>query len=188
MVKYGDLNPRWRNDPAAVQALVEGQHLDTRVFLHGYEVPIEGQRNRVHSYRQEVLDGTAPCGSELERLVTLRTIDDVWADYLGQVTEYRSGVQWHSWAVSPPLFLSLGRKDPHSDYLRQIHEWFGELEATLPGEIERRVAEAQAGGGPDPSERGAVWTYLTTDQPFGGWTQKVLRGLWKKWQTGELFG
>ena len=50
----------------------------------------------------------------------------------------------------------------------------------MPGEIARRIAEAQAGGGTDPAERGAVWTYLTTDQPFGSWNQRFLRGLRRK--------
>ena len=56
MVKYGDLNPRYRNDPAAVQALVEGQHLDQRLFLQNYDSPIEGQRHKIHSWRKEVLE------------------------------------------------------------------------------------------------------------------------------------
>src|SRR5439155_18592565 len=36
MVKYGDLDPRYRDDPASIQRLVEGQHLDQREFLHRY--------------------------------------------------------------------------------------------------------------------------------------------------------
>ena len=182
MAKYGDLDPRYRNDPASLQRLVEGQHLDQRLFLHGYDVPVEGQRNRIHSERQAVLEGRTPCRSELERLVTLRTIDDLWADYLEQVADFKSGVAWQSYASSPPFFLSLDRRDPHSTFLRQIHEWFQELESALPIEIARRVAEAEAGGGQNPSEPGAVWTYLTTDQPFGGWTEKVLAGLRRKLQ------
>jgi len=188
MIKFGDLDPRWHDDPDTVQRLVEGQHLDERLYLHGYEVPIEGQRHRIHTHRQAVLEGRTPCGSELERLITLRTIDDLWADYLARVADFRSGVPWLSTAASPPLFLSLGRRDPHSEYLQQIHEWFPELEAELLAEIARRLAEAQAGGGPDPGERGAVWTYLTTDQPFGGWTSRVLRGLRRKFQAHDLWG
>jgi hypothetical protein len=55
-----------------------------------------------------------------------------------------------------------------------------ELEAAVAAEIARRLGEAEAGGGQNPSERGAVWTYLTTDQPFGGWTARVLAGLRRK--------
>ena len=120
------LNPRYRDDPDTLQRLVEGQHLNTRMFLHGYEVPIEGQRNKIHTYRQEVLEGDMP---DREKRITLRTIDDLWADYLARVTEYRSGIQWVSWS---------GR-DPHREYLLKIDEWFRELEAALPEEIARRV-------------------------------------------------
>ena len=179
LVKYGELNPAYRHEPATIQRLVEGQHLDQRMFLHGYDVPIEGQRNRVHSHRQEVLEGRTECKSELERLVTLRTIDDVWADYLARVAEYRAGVVWHSYVPAAPMMLGMARDDPHAAYLRQIHQWFGELEATMPAEIARRLADAEAGGG-YASERGAVWTYLTTDQPFGSWTERVLKGLRRK--------
>ena len=85
MVKYGDLDIRFRNDPASIQRLVEGQHLDQREFLHRYDLPVEGQRNRIHSYRQAVLEGRVACRSELERQITLRVVDDLWADYLAQL-------------------------------------------------------------------------------------------------------
>ena len=29
-------------------------------------------------------------------------------------------------------------------------------------------------------ERGATWTYVTTDQPFGTFTERVMKGLRKK--------
>jgi len=180
LVKYGDLDPRYRQDISAMQSLVEGQHLDERLFLHGYEAPVEGQRHKMHSYRQAVLEGTAACKSELEKIVTLRTIDDTWADYLARIADFKAGIPWQSYAESAPFILSLGRRDPHGTFLRQIHEWFPEMEAALPEEVARRVAEAEARGGADPRERGALWTYLTTDQPFGNWTRRALRGLKRK--------
>ena len=178
MVRYGDLNPRYAQDPDNLQRLVEGQNLDLRIFLHKYEIPMEGQRNRIQGYRQRVLDGSTSCQSELVRLITLRTIDDLWADYLARVSEFRSGVQW----------LSLGFQNPHHEYLRQVHQWFPELEASIPIEIERRVAEAEAGGGQDPRERGAVWTYITTDQPFGTWTERVINGFRRKARSKNIWG
>ncbi len=170
LVKYGDINPRVGNDPDTVQRMVEGQHLDTRMFLHRYEIPVEGERNRIHAQRQDILEGRIPFDSEIARVAALRTIDDLWSDLLAQIAELREGVQWLSW----------GRRDPHYEYLKQVQQWFGELEEMLPAEIERRVREAEAGLGPDPRERGAVWTYLTTDQPFGTWTERVLRGLMRR--------
>ena len=51
-----------------------------------------------------------------------------------------------------------------------------EMEAALPKQIEDRLAEAKAGIGPDPNERGAVWTYVTTDQPFGTMSERIIKG------------
>jgi preprotein translocase subunit SecA len=160
IVRYAELDERYRDDLNTLQRLVEGQCLDTRVFLHGYEVPLEGQRNKIHTWRQEILESNMP---EPEKRITLRTIDDLWADHLARASEYRSGVQWVSWS---------GR-DGHREYLLRIDEWFRELEASMPDEIARRVES----GGAEIADRGAVWTYLTTDQPFGRWKREVSRRL-----------
>ena len=181
LVKYGDINPELGRDPDTVQRLVEGQHLDARLFLQKYELPIEGQRYRIHSQRQAVLDGTAPCESELERLVTLRAIDDLWADYLARVAEFRSSIPWLDFALTGVPWLTLDRRDPLYEYAQKIHQWFPEMEAALPGEIARRLAEAESGA-VDPGERGAVWTYLTTDQPFGSFSQRLSRGIARRFR------
>ncbi len=178
MRKYGDLNPRYSRDPDGLQRLVEGQNLDLRIFLQRYEIPIEGQRHRLQTYRQKILEGSAPCGSELERRITLRTLDDLWADYLARVADLRSGV---------PL-LSLGGRNPHHEYLKKVDQWFPELEAAIPREIERRLAEAESGGGEEFKERGAVWTYITTDQPFGTWTERILHGFHRKFKNKDFWG
>src|SRR5205085_11119066 len=94
MVRYGALDARYRDDPNTLQRLIEGQHFDTRLFLHSYEVPFEGQRNKIHMWRQEILESDRP---EREKRITLRTMDDLWADYLARASEYRSGVHWVSW-------------------------------------------------------------------------------------------
>jgi preprotein translocase subunit SecA len=167
LIKYHDLNPRYNNDPDSLQRLIEGQHLDTRIMLNKYEMPIEGQRNRIQTYRQSILASDLP---GLERTATLRAIDDAWSDYLSQVGEYRSGVHWLSW----------GGRDPHFEYMGFIHQAFVALEASLPEEIAKRIEETKAGIGPDPNERGAVWTYVTTDQPFGTRTERILKGLLRR--------
>ena len=159
---------------------MEGQHLDQRLFLQNYDSPVEGQRHKIHSWRQQVLDGSMPCQSELERLITLRTIDDLWADYLARLEDFRAGIPWQSYASSPAFILSLDRRTPHSAFLRQIDEWFPELEAAIPEEIARRLAEADESQTASLGDRGAVWTYLTTDQPFGTWTERFLKGLRRK--------
>ena len=180
MHKYGGLDPRLGRDPNTVQRLVEGHNLDARVFLRQYETPIEGQRHRIHARRQEILDRTTPCTSELERLITLRTIDDLWSDYLARVAEFRTGLPWLEWGTGGTPFLTLDRRGAHYEYARKIHEWFTDMEASLPEDVARRVAEAESGSGVDPRERGAVWTYLTTDQPFGSFTERIIRGLRRK--------
>ncbi|MEO8097319.1 MAG: hypothetical protein ABI811_06415, partial [Acidobacteriota bacterium] len=103
---------------------------------------------------------------------------DLWADYLEQVAEFRSGLPWLEWAAPSMLYgTGMGRRSAYQEYAQKIHQWFPELESSLPDEIARRVEQAEAGGAPDPRERGAVWTYITTDQPFGTWTERILRGL-----------
>ena len=167
LVKYRDLNPRVAPSPETIQRLVEGQHLDTRIMLNKYEMPMEGQRNRIQDYRQKVLTGEIATGSDLERTVTLRAIDDAWSDHLSAVAEYRSGLLWHSW----------GGRDPYRGCMTFIHQAFKEMQTRLPGQIEERLAEAKAGVGPDPNERGAVWTYVTTDQPFGTMSERIIKGV-----------
>jgi len=179
MVKYGDLDPRFRNDPGSIQSLVEGQHLDQRDFLHRYDIPVEGQRNKIHSYRQAVLDGSVSCGSELERQITLRVIDELWADYLARLEDLRVGIPWQAYAAVPGFFVGTDWRDPHFTFLRQIDEWFPQLEAAVPEEVARRLANAEAIG-IELGDRGAVWTYLTTDQPFGSWTERLLKGIHKR--------
>jgi len=149
LAKYRDLDKRYRDDPDQLQRFIEGQHLNTRTFLHGYDLPIEGQRHKLEAYRQSVLMSDLP---ERERRVTLRAIDDLWADHLARVADFRSGVQWVSWSG----------KDPHRAFLLNVHQWFGELESALPEEIAKRLETP----GDEFTRRGAVWTYLTTDQPF----------------------
>jgi preprotein translocase subunit SecA len=176
MVKFADLNPEIGKDPDTMQRLVEGHNLDARLFLQRYELPIEGQRHRIHAARQAVLDGSSYCESELARQVTLRTMDDLWADYLGRVAEFRSGLPWLDWGLAGMPGLTVDRRDAFYEYAKAIQKWFPELEAELPEEIARRLAKAKADG-EDPAERGAVWTYLTTDMPFGTFTRRFTRGL-----------
>jgi len=160
MVRYSALDMRYKEDPGTIQRFVEGAHLDTRIFLHGYEVPVEGQRQRVHTRRQEILEGDLDVR---EKRITLRTIDDLWADCLARVQEYRSAIQWVSWS---------GR-DPHYEYLLKVDAWFREFEESMPNEIARRVESAEE----ELPDRGTVWTYLTTDQPFERWKRSISRQL-----------
>ncbi len=175
MVKYSDIDPSPEPNPNDVQRLVEGRHLDARMFLQRYELPIEGQRHRIHTMRQQMLEDGSPGETEGERIAALRAVDDMWADYLARLAEFRAGLPWLSWGLTGVMFLAIDRRDAQYEYAQKIHQWFTELEAALPVEIERRVAEAKASGA-EPQERGAVWTYIVTDQPFGGFVQRLARG------------
>ena len=172
LLKYGAENPDIEPDIENVQRIAEGQNLEIRRFLHKYESVIEGQRQKIQQRRQALLTGEIPVSSEQERLVSLRTIDDLWADYLATITDLREGVQWISW----------GGRDPLHEYLTSVHARFTQLEEQLDAEIANRMEEAEASG-LDPSQRGATWTYLTTDQPFGTATERLMRGLVRKYRN-----
>jgi preprotein translocase subunit SecA len=178
LVKYGIGDAALGHDAESIQRLVEGQNLEIRRFLAKYETVIEGQRQWIQERRQTALtaalNGEMP---ELERLVTLTTIDDLWSDHLAAITELRSGVHWISW----------GGRDPLHEYLTRVDNMYQELEGRLDDEIAARLEEAQQKG-LDPAQRGATWTYLTTDRPFGDFTERVLRGLTRKFQKRQLWG
>jgi len=168
LLKYGGESQDIEN----IQRIAEGQNLEIRRFLQKYESVIEGQRQKIQQRRQAILTGETPCSSDFEHLVSLRTIDDLWADYLATVTDLREGVQWLSW----------GGRDPLHEYLTSVHSLFTQLEEDLGPEIATRLEAAEASG-LDPSQRGATWTYLTTDQPFGTATERIMRGLVRKYQN-----
>ena len=147
-----------------LQRVAEGQSLGCRLFLRKYETVVEGQRQRIADRRQQVLTGSS--ASELDRLVTLDTIDELWSDYLAVVSELRASTIW----------VSLGGGNPFREYLRTVHEMFQELTRTIDEEITVRLQRA-ATHGIEPRQRGATWTYLTTDEPFGTMTERLMRRL-----------
>jgi preprotein translocase subunit SecA len=176
LVKFGIDELSFRSDPDSLQRLIEGQNLDIRQLLRKYEGVIEGQRQIIQQRRLDILTGTTPCSSELERLVSLTTIDDLWSEHLAAVADLRVGSQWVSW----------GGRDPLSRYLNEVHRIFGELQSTIEDEIPKCLAEAESSGS-DPSRRGATWTYLTTDRPFGSLQERFIQGFLSKFpalQTG----
>jgi preprotein translocase subunit SecA len=152
--------------PDEAQRIAEGQHLDVRLLLRKYESIVEGQRLAIAERRRRVLTGEEVCGSELERVVTLRTIDDLWADYLAGVSDLRAGTVW----------TSLGASNPFATYITRIHAMFQEFELAIAEELPARLAQASATR-IDPRQRGATWTYLTTDEPFGPISERFMRGL-----------
>jgi preprotein translocase subunit SecA len=174
LVQHGIDNPKYRHDAESIQRLVEGQNLEIRKFLVKYESVIEGQRQRIQVRRQQALEAGLP---ELEHAVTLTTIDELWSDYLAAVTELRSGVHWYSY----------GGRDPLHEFLTRVDAMYRELEEGMDAEIAARLERAETEGW-SPTQRGATWTYLTTDRPFGDYTERVLKGLTRKLRERTLWG
>ena len=169
--RFADDADRLGYTPESVQRLVEGKNLDIRLFLGKYEGAIEGQRQMLQKRRQEIL--TATDTPRFERTVALRTIDDLWSDHLAEVAELRSGVQWLAW----------GGRDPLHGFLTQTDTMFRDLMDKLDDEIAIRTEEARSSG-IDPTQRGATWTYLTTDNPFGSLTERIIKSVVNKLTKG----
>ena len=172
LMRYGIDDPLLRGRPDAVQRVMEGQNLEIRRFLQKYEAVIEGQRLAIQETRQSILEGRTECASEMERLVRLTAIDDLWADYLAGIAELRSGIHWVSWA----------NRDPLHEYLVEVDRRFEQLQPEIEDETAARLEKAEAGE-VHPQQRGATWTYLTTDQPFGTATERLLKGFLKRART-----
>jgi preprotein translocase subunit SecA len=166
MVKYADGPGTQLSSCDHLQRVAEGQSLGCRLFVRKYETVIEGQRQQIADRRQRVLTTHQPSASEIERLVTLDTIDDLWSDYLAVVSELRASTIW----------VSLGGGNPFREYLSSVHAMFQELTRTIDEEVATRLERAAAHG-IEPRQRGATWTYLTTDEPFGTMTERLMRRL-----------
>jgi len=164
-VKFG-VDELEGGDGDRLQCRIEEQNLQIREFLLKYEGVAEGQRQQVQERRQQILTGETPCASELERLVTLAAIDDLWSEHLAGMSGLREATQWTSWANHNPLH----------EYLKEIDAMYRAMQAAVDEEIPRRLAQAEASGY-DPSQRGATWTYLTTDMPFGTIEERMISGL-----------
>jgi preprotein translocase subunit SecA len=166
VVGLGEDIDRLRHTPESAQRLREGINLEIRLFLRKYEGTIEGQRQMFQAQRDAVLVSDEP---EFERTVALRTMDDLWAEHLAHITELRSGVQWVSWGGRDPLF----------EFLKEGDRLFREMMARMADEIAVGI-EAARQSRLDPTQRGATWTYLTTDNPFGTLGERALKALVRK--------
>ncbi len=189
-------------DIESVQRTAESQNLQIRQFLWKYECVIEHHRREVYARRREVLlspdwsirsalseeqyaELTKAIGEdrleEAGRDAVLAIIDELWADYLASVSELRGGIHWISWGGGDPLYKFLsGVQDIYSDFCSSLEQEIAEAFAT---------AEIRNGGihfrDTERFERGATWTYITTDQPFGTVTERMMKGLRRKlWKGG----
>jgi hypothetical protein len=70
--------------------------------------------------------------------------------------------------------VSLGYGKPLTPYLRDVDAMFKEMETLIGREVAERL---ERGGGDDldPRQRGATWTYITSDEPFGPMSERIAR-------------
>ncbi len=185
LVRFGiEGNP----DVDSVQRTVESQNIETRQTLWKYESASEHHRREVQALRREILLSPewsiasmlpeeryaelhqAIPESVLEndgRRLALAVIDDLWADYLASVAELRGGVHWVSWGGRDPLFeFLIGVRAIYQDFHQRL---------------EQELVEAIRSPNEERFERGATWTYLTTDQPFGTLGERIMKGIRRKY-------
>lgn len=185
------------SDIESVQRTAESQNLEIRQMLWKYDGAVEHHRRRMYALRREILlsaqwsvRSMLPAEQfeelskvveekELEaagRQITLALIDELWADYLANVAELRGGVHWASWAGHDPLYKFLtGVQDIYADFQECLEEEIAEAFATA--EVRNGAIRFQE---VERFERGATWTYITTDQPFGTLGERAMKGLRRK--------
>jgi len=181
LVRFGVAH---NEDIDSVQRTAESQNLQIREMLWKYEIVIEHHRREMQELRREVLlspdwsiasllpdeklsdeQRGEPVPESLARGVVLSIIDDLWSDYLANVSELKGGIHWVAW----------GGRDPLYEFLTGVERIYADLHQRL----EEEVAEACEKGvfADDKLERGATWTYLTTDQPFGTLSERFAQGV-----------
>jgi preprotein translocase subunit SecA len=184
-------------DVESVQRTAESQNLEIRQTLWKYDCASEFHRKEMSGWRREVL--LSPSWSirselpeeqfaelvsgagetEIEkagRCVTLALIDGLWADYLANVAELRGGIHWISWSGSDPLHKFLtGEREIYEEFRQCVSEEISE--AFRAASIRDGVVYFDQ---PERLKRGATWTYVATDQPFGTLSERILRGFREK--------
>jgi preprotein translocase subunit SecA len=181
-------------DIESVQRTAESQNLEIRETLWKYDCAVEYHRCEICNLRREIL--LSPGWSlrsivpeeqhgaliqtvdqevleKTARQLTLAVIDELWADYLANVAELRGGIHWASWTGGNPLYKFLtGEREIHADFHSCLKEEIADAFATA--EIRNGMIYFQ---NKERFERGATWTYITTDQPFGLLGERIVKGL-----------
>jgi preprotein translocase subunit SecA len=181
-------------DIDSVQRTAEGQNLEIRQTLWKYDCAVEHHRSEVYGLRREILlspgwslrsvapeeqyDALVRAAGEdaLEtagRQLVLAIVDDLWADYLANVAELRGGIHWASWTGGDPLYKFLtGELAIYADFHACLKEEVaGALEAA---DVRNGAIHFQKG---ERLERGATWTYVASDQPFGTLAERIKKGI-----------
>ena len=86
-----------------------------------------------YAYERKEEALTAPVMREIERIVTLRVVDEYWMDHLDAMTDLRQGIGLRAY----------GQTDPVVEYKREGFEMFEQMIAAIREEIVRRMFLAQ---------------------------------------------
>ena len=110
------------------------------------------------------------------RQLVLSAIDDTWSDYLANVAELKDGIHWVSLGGRDPLYeFLIGERAVYADFSRYLSERVSrafESVEIIRGELHFQNQHAVT--------RGATWTYVITDQPFGTLGERLMMGLRKR--------
>ena len=89
-------------------------------------------------YQKKEAALTSPVMRELERVVTLRVVDEYWMDHIDAMTDLRQGI----------VLRAYGQQDPVVEYKREGYEMFERMIAAIQAETIRRIflARVQVGG------------------------------------------
>jgi preprotein translocase subunit SecA len=193
-------HPAIRREVARVQRIVEGQHGDLRLRLLSTWNLLEHQRGELQEWRREVLEGrsesllaersrarwaqlAALCGAatlhEIERHITLLTLDRCWSEHLTEMQAFRDEVH----------VVQLGGVDPFAHFYRTAAADFEALLVRIDEQIvetfERITVTADGVDWEREGLRGpsSTWTYLVNDNVYGDTTFLALAsrpafGLW----------
>jgi preprotein translocase subunit SecA len=189
----------------SVQRTVEGQNLEIRRTLWKYDMVVEDRRREVYALRREILLSTiwsirsmltedqhhemirTVGEDELEksgRRLALAIIDELWSDYLANVAELKGGIHWIEFGGRDPLYeFLLGEREIYADFHPLLREEIADAFNTA--DIHDGRIRFQNG---ERLKRGATWTYLTSDHPFGTLSDRIAqrgRRLFKKIVGGE---
>ncbi len=178
----------------AAQKALEHDQFEIRRTLRKYSLLIEQQRKLLFSRRRVVLEGEPPglvakratepwrdvterfgldVANDVERQLTLFTIDEHWSDHLAFVADLREGIHLHSH----------GNHDPLAAFHEKVVRAFGGLQRDIDDAIVERFRAADiTEDGIDLTAEGlerpsSTWTYLINDHPLGTLMDKIGRGL-----------
>ena len=126
----------------SAQRKVESVHFQQRKNVLEYDDVMNTQRKVIYEQRQKVLNGedlqAVPepalpiCGfryEELERVITLRVVDEYWMEQIDSMQDLRQGI----------VLRAYGQNNPVIEYKREGYEMFSQMISAIREETIRRL-------------------------------------------------